>query len=450
MWLRSTGPAWLLRIADRPHLERDAWRGAAADARLARLTRGAHRRRRRSRAAHRAPCGARSGPDREARPARRRARPASPISPSERTALRAHRRVRILRAPTISAGHRTLLVQLAEDQRRVDPDLVRRVVDQRLLDVLDLRRLREGRTAAPDSIASAIGRASQREHASETAADQRPTRGGRVQGVFRITRPGDRGQWKDATLANAHIGDIVRVERMSDADDRADHDLARLFGRRRRRVHVPRAAHGRDRHGRAPIHPQARPHGGAEPAGDRRGRGRRGGVGRRLPGDRRRATRCCRTAHRSGAGSVPWSWRRGRSRPPIWPACGSASRARPPPPGWCCGLIAPGAIGVEIPIAPFAAIFDALARGEVDAALLIHEGRLLYRERGLHLVVDLGDWWSADGGAAAAARRERDPARARRRARGARCRRVLRASIAWALAHRDADHRRDRRRRSWR
>jgi 5,8-dihydroxy-2-naphthoate synthase len=58
-------------------------------------------------------------------------------------------------------------------------------------------------------------------------------------------------------------------------------------------------------------------------------------------------------------------------------------------------LIAPGAIGVEIPISPFAAIFDALASGAVDAALLIHEGRMLYRERGLHLAVDLGEWWSA-------------------------------------------------------
>src|SRR5436190_474591 len=58
-------------------------------------------------------------------------------------------------------------------------------------------------------------------------------------------------------------------------------------------------------------------------------------------------------------------------------------------------LIAPGAIGVEIPISPFAAIFDALASGTVDAALLIHEGRMLYRERGLHLAVDLGEWWSA-------------------------------------------------------
>ena len=61
-------------------------------------------------------------------------------------------------------------------------------------------------------------------------------------------------------------------------------------------------------------------------------------------------------------------------------------------------LIQPAAIPVEIPIVPFARIFDALAAGEVDAALLIHEGRLLYRERGLHRVVDLGEWWLGETG----------------------------------------------------
>ena len=61
-------------------------------------------------------------------------------------------------------------------------------------------------------------------------------------------------------------------------------------------------------------------------------------------------------------------------------------------------LIAPRAIGVEIPIAPFNRIFEALAAGEVDAALLIHEGRLLYRQRGLHLVADLGVFWLARTG----------------------------------------------------
>ena len=51
---------------------------------------------------------------------------------------------------------------------------------------------------------------------------------------------------------------------------------------------------------------------------------------------------------------------------------------------------------MEIPIAPFGAIFDALAAGRGRRALLIHEGRLLYPQRGLHLVVDLGAWWQAE------------------------------------------------------
>jgi 1,4-dihydroxy-6-naphthoate synthase len=98
-------------------------------------------------------------------------------------------------------------------------------------------------------------------------------------------------------------------------------------------------------------------------------------------------------------------------------------------------LIAPDAIGVEIPISPFAAIFDALASGSVDAALLIHEGRLLYRERGLHLVVDLGQWWSAVERlplplGVNVIRRGLGPARV------ADVSAVLRASIAWGLAHR--------------
>jgi len=61
-------------------------------------------------------------------------------------------------------------------------------------------------------------------------------------------------------------------------------------------------------------------------------------------------------------------------------------------------LIQPAAIPFEIPIVPFARIFDALQAGEVDAALLIHEGRLLYRDRGLHKVVDLGEWWLTAAG----------------------------------------------------
>ena len=97
-------------------------------------------------------------------------------------------------------------------------------------------------------------------------------------------------------------------------------------------------------------------------------------------------------------------------------------------------LIAPRAIGVEIPLVPFARIFEALAAGEVDAALLIHEGRLLYRERGLHAAVELGEWWSAETGLPLPL-----GVNVIRRALGAplvaRVSAVLRASIAWALAH---------------
>ena len=99
-------------------------------------------------------------------------------------------------------------------------------------------------------------------------------------------------------------------------------------------------------------------------------------------------------------------------------------------------LIQPAAVGIEIPIFPFARIFEALEAGEVDAALLIHEGRLLYPERGLHKVVDLGEWWQAEAGLPLPL-----GVNVIRRALGAptvtRASRVLRASIAWALANRD-------------
>lgn len=98
-------------------------------------------------------------------------------------------------------------------------------------------------------------------------------------------------------------------------------------------------------------------------------------------------------------------------------------------------MIEPRAIPVEIPIFPFGRIFEALARDEVDAALLIHEGRLLYPERGLELVVDLGVWWQETVGLPL-------PLGVnviRRGLGGGRIAEVsgaLRASIRWALDHR--------------
>ncbi len=41
----------------------------------------------------------------------------------------------------------------------------------------------------------------------------------------------------------------------------------------------------------------------------------------------------------------------------------------------------------------FALIADAVASGRTDAGVIIHETRFTYRERGLHLIQDLGQWW---------------------------------------------------------
>jgi 1,4-dihydroxy-6-naphthoate synthase len=88
---------------------------------------------------------------------------------------------------------------------------------------------------------------------------------------------------------------------------------------------------------------------------------------------------------------------------------------------------------VEIPIAPHERVFDALTRGEVDAALLIHEGRLTFAERGFVPLLELGEAWSAAThglplplGANAI---RRDVANTRTIAS------VLRDSIRWGLEH---------------
>lgn len=99
-------------------------------------------------------------------------------------------------------------------------------------------------------------------------------------------------------------------------------------------------------------------------------------------------------------------------------------------------LIEPRAVPVEIPIFPFGRIFDAVTSGEVDAALLIHEGRLIYPERGLQLVVDLGVWWRDNVGlplplGVNVIRRALGPALV------AEVSAVLRRSIGWAIQHRD-------------
>lgn len=41
----------------------------------------------------------------------------------------------------------------------------------------------------------------------------------------------------------------------------------------------------------------------------------------------------------------------------------------------------------------FSEIEEAVAKGVVDAGLIIHESRFTYAAKGLHALIDLGDWW---------------------------------------------------------
>ena len=91
---------------------------------------------------------------------------------------------------------------------------------------------------------------------------------------------------------------------------------------------------------------------------------------------------------------------------------------------------------VVLPVAPFRRVFDALEAGEVDAAVLIHEGRLLYQREGLSCALDLGEAWQRRyglplplGGNVIA--RSLGPELI------ARTSAVLRESIRYALEHRD-------------
>lgn len=56
-------------------------------------------------------------------------------------------------------------------------------------------------------------------------------------------------------------------------------------------------------------------------------------------------------------------------------------------------LVLPEFEAVVIPIAPFERVFEALRSHTVDAAVLIHEGRLTYEREGFALAADLGVEW---------------------------------------------------------
>ena len=56
-------------------------------------------------------------------------------------------------------------------------------------------------------------------------------------------------------------------------------------------------------------------------------------------------------------------------------------------------LLVPDFRPVFVPIQPYERVFRALREGDVDAALLIHEGRLTYEAQGFARVVELGRAW---------------------------------------------------------
>ena len=98
-------------------------------------------------------------------------------------------------------------------------------------------------------------------------------------------------------------------------------------------------------------------------------------------------------------------------------------------------LLLPDFEPVVVPIAPYARSFEVLRAGEVDAALLIHEGRLFYEREGTKKVVDIGEAWrDATSGLPLPL-----GGNAIRRDLGAelveKVSRICRASIRWALDH---------------
>ena len=52
----------------------------------------------------------------------------------------------------------------------------------------------------------------------------------------------------------------------------------------------------------------------------------------------------------------------------------------------------------EVLVRPFHEIMPAVAAGEVDAGLVIHEARFTYQRYGLHSAADMGDWWESTTG----------------------------------------------------
>ncbi len=241
MWLRSDRAGAMLGIADRLDLERGGRRGVPPDVRLARA-RGAPRRLRSRRSAS---CG-HARTDRRlgswSAPTSASRGKVDPISPERVGGAGAHAGLGIPERAD-QRRDRADLVQPTQDQRRVDPHLVRGIARQRLLDVLDLHLARcgprsrtgPGRTSAVPSSATDVRSAGRGRAVARHVQDHRS----------RTHRSIDFGHVYDAPptclLTRDHGGPWTR----SDSTLRLQFDLARLFGGRRRCLHVSRAAQRR-------------------------------------------------------------------------------------------------------------------------------------------------------------------------------------------------------------
>ncbi len=65
------------------------------------------------------------------------------------------------------------------------------------------------------------------------------------------------------------------------------------------------------------------------------------------------------------------------------------------------GPVRPRSNGVgrlDLTVLPFDQILPAVAKGEIEAGVLIHEGQLTYGNNGLQKVLDLGEWWKKETG----------------------------------------------------
>ena len=93
---------------------------------------------------------------------------------------------------------------------------------------------------------------------------------------------------------------------------------------------------------------------------------------------------------------------------------------------------------VETVVVPFDEIIEHVAAGKSDIGLIIHEGQLTYAADGLHLIADMGEWWSNRTGGLPlplggnAVRRDLGPELITKVSR------ILRKSIAFGLEHRAA------------